>query len=64
MNQHHSALSEILEITLYTKPKLATIRPKIEFSQAKWLYHSALGEILGEKNEKKYFFRKEIFFEW
>ena len=32
MNQHHSALSEISEkkFTLYTKPKLAKIRPKIE----------------------------------
>ena len=66
MNQHNSALSEILEkknwknlfleksiflifeklFTLYTKPKLANVRPKIGFSQAKWQYHSALGEIL------------------
>ena len=57
MNQHHSALSEILEkniffsifeklFTLYTKPKLAKIRPKIGFSQAIWLHYWALGEIL------------------
>ena len=38
--------------TLYTKPKLDQIRPRIIFSQAKWLlYHSASGEIL-EKNKK------------
>ena len=66
MNQHNSALSEILEkknwknlfleksiflifeklFTLYTKPKLANVRPKIGFSQAKSLYLSALGEVL------------------
>ena len=59
MNQHHSALSEILEkkngnkifgkkyffsifeklFTLYTEPKLAKIRPKIGFSQAKRLFY-------------------------
>ena len=48
--------------TLYTKPKLAKIRPKIGFSQAKWLYYSALGEILETKKFWKkmfwnYFFR-------
>ena len=69
MNQHNSALSEILEknniffdfqklFTLYTKPKLAKIRPKIGFSQAKWLYHSALGEILEMKKKMKFFFWK------
>ena len=52
--------------TLYTKPKLAKIRPKIEFSQAKWLYHSALGEVLEikKKVEKKPFSPKFFFFEW
>ena len=36
--------------TLNTKPLSAKIEPKIGFSQAKWLYHSALGEILKIKN--------------
>ena len=79
MNQHHSALSEILEkknleniffsifeklFTLYTKPKLAKIRPKIGLSQAKWLYLSALGEILEIKNileNMLFFFEKKNF---
>ena len=45
----------------YTKPKLAKIRPKIRFSQAKQLYYSALGEILEikKKNEKEIFFSKK-----
>ena len=32
--------------TLYTKPKLAQIRFKMGYSQAKWLYYLASGEIL------------------
>ena len=51
--------------TLNTKPKSAKIRPRIGFSQTKWLYHSALGEILEIKKKwKKKFFRKKICFEW
>ena len=50
--------------TLYTKPKLAKITPKIGFSQAKLLYHSALGEILEiqKKIENNFFFQKIFFF--
>ena len=43
--KHFFSILEKL-FTLYTKPKLAQIRPKMGFSQAKRLYHSALGEIL------------------